>query len=66
MNYVTNQVYYEAACPECGGDAMWHGQNVARKVPLNVHSTQEYYEDHVIITVRCRKCDAKEMVWAAA
>ena len=65
MNYVTNQVYYKSPCPECGGEATWHGQNVALKVPLDVHSTQEYYEDQLILSVKCAKCDAKEMRWVA-
>lgn len=66
MSYVTAQVYYTAACPCCKEDAQWHGVNVAEKVPLDVHSTQEYYEDHLQLYVRCRGCDAKDMKWTAA
>jgi endogenous inhibitor of DNA gyrase (YacG/DUF329 family) len=66
MTVVTNLVQYVAPCPECGTDAVWLSKSVGERVPLNVHSTQDYYDDHIIITVRCSKCDAKDMKWTAA
>ena len=65
MSVVSAMVKYEAPCPKCEGPATWTGKNVCEIVPLKVHSTEDFWDDHVIITVECRKCDAKDMRWTA-
>ena len=63
MSYIIGNVNYTAPCPKCDEDALWIGTSVGEYANPDERTTRAYSTDSVVIAVKCRKCDAKDMRW---